>query len=564
MQNPIIQRELIGMLRTRKAVAVLVALAAVLALLVVVRWPDEGLVGLGGEQSRQVLRVFGYGLLVLLVLLAPVFPAASVVGEKQRGTLALLLNSPLSPMAIVGGKLAGAVGYVLLLVIVSLPAAAACFAMGGVTLGQVGWLYAVLGITAIQYATLALLVSSYAQTTDGALRLTYLLILLLAVVTLGPYRFLSSGALESPLTTQISDWVRSVSPVPAMAETLGDTSAGTAGGTLATGGVALRYVIVASVLSLIFAIATAVRVGGRMLDRPREAGTVTDERTAGQRVFRRIMYLWFFDPQRRSGLIGPLTNPVRVKEQRCRKFGRGHWMMRALGACLIISLGLMLLAAYQSATQLGAGDASAVGQLGGVMVVLQIALIVLITPSLASGLIAGEVESRGWQLLQMTPLSPVTIVIGKLQSVVVPLALLLLATLPGYVVLIAIQPEMLDTVIAVLITLALTAVMTLLVAAAVSSVFPTTSGATAVTYALLLGLCGGTMLFHLGRDAPFGRSLVEAVLTVNPLAAALSLIRTPGFATYELVPVNWYVLGGLSVAAVMVLTWRVWKLSRPR
>ena len=169
MQNPIIQRELIGMLRTRKAVAVLVALAAVLALLVVVRWPDEGLVGLGGEQSRQVLRVFGYGLLVLLVLLAPVFPAASVVGEKQRGTLALLLNSPLSPMAIVGGKLAGAVGYVLLLVIVSLPAAAACFAMGGVTLGQVCWLYAVLGITAIQYATLALLVSSYAQTTDGAL-----------------------------------------------------------------------------------------------------------------------------------------------------------------------------------------------------------------------------------------------------------------------------------------------------------------------------------------------------------------------------------------------------------
>src|SRR5690606_1967904 len=128
------------------------------------------------------------------------------------------------------------------------------------------------------------------------------------------------------------------------------------------------------------------------------------------------------DPQRRSGMIGPLSNPMMVKEQRCRRFGRGNWMMRLIGACLIVSL-LLMLAGAMGSTQKG------VGPMGGIMVLLQVSLILLITPSLAGGLIASEVESRGWQLLQMTPMSAVTIVTGKLMSVLVTLVLVLLATL---------------------------------------------------------------------------------------------------------------------------------------
>ena len=56
----------------------------------------------------------------------------------------------------------------------------------------------------------------------------------------------------------------------------------------------------------------------------------------------------------------------------------------------------------------------------------------LLTPALAAGLISSEVESGGWQLLQMTPLSARKILIGKLASVVWPLLLILVSTLPGY------------------------------------------------------------------------------------------------------------------------------------
>src|SRR5690606_34562251 len=102
--------------------------------LVLVRWPSDAVVDLQGAAAQQVLRVFGYGMMAALMLLAPVFPATSIVKEKVQGTLALLLNSPIHPWSVVFGKLVGAIGFILLMLLLSLPAAAAVFAMGGVGL----------------------------------------------------------------------------------------------------------------------------------------------------------------------------------------------------------------------------------------------------------------------------------------------------------------------------------------------------------------------------------------------------------------------------------------------
>lgn len=553
----IINRELVTMLRTNRALAVQVGLVLLLATLVIVRWPTDARVDLDGAAAQQVMRVFGYGLMVGLILLAPVFPATSIVKEKVQGTLALLLNSPIHPWAIAIGKLVGMAGFVLLLVVLSIPAAAACFAMGGIDLvNGLGAMYLVLVLLAIQYATLGLLVSSYASTTDSSLRVTYGIILILAIVTLGPYQFLAGVTWLGPMGAAVIDWVRCISPVTAMMSVLGDEGVGS-GGLVGAGGVVGRYCLVAAVSSVVFMIWTATRLNMRVLDRSREAGTMTDDRSAGAQVFRRIMYLWFFDPQRRSGLIGPMTNPVMVKEQRCRRFGRGNWMMRLIGACLIISMLLMLAALTLSID-------NGVETMGGIMVLLQISLIVLLTPSLASGLISGERESRGWQLLQMTPLSALSIVMGKLLSVIVTLVLVLLATLPAYAVLIYVDPGQWQIALYVLLTLTLTALLALLISAAVSSVFENTAAATATSYGILVALFAGTMLFWLGQDAPFSRDVVETALAINPLAAALELLDTPGFDDYQLVPLNWYLAGGLCALSLLVLMVQVWRLTRPR
>ncbi len=70
--------------------------------------------------------------------------------------------------------------------------------------------------------------------------------------------------------------------------------------------------------------------------------------------------------------------------------------------------------------------------IGGLIIVLQVALIVLMTPGLAGGMIAGEIEGGGWNLLRVTPISAGKILRGKLISVCITLLLLLCATLPGY------------------------------------------------------------------------------------------------------------------------------------
>ena len=59
---------------------------------------------------------------------------------------------------------------------------------------------------------------------------------------------------------------------------------------------------------------------------------------------------------------------------------------------------------------------------------LQTALVVLLTPSLAAGLIATERERGGWSLLRATPLSGWRIAMGKLTSVAWTLLLILAAT----------------------------------------------------------------------------------------------------------------------------------------
>lgn len=550
--NAILRRELITLLRTKRAVAVQLGLALAFAVLIALRWPTESQVGLSGVEARQVLDVFGYGLLASIILLVPAFPATSIVREKVRGTLALLFNTPLKPWSIYFGKLFAILGLVAILLAMTTPAAAACYALGGVSLTrEIGPLYLVLFLTAVQLSAVALLVSSYANSNDAALRITYGLVMILTVAVLGPYALLQGS--DGWLTTAAA-WVRCVSPIPAVMEVLGHGDVGLQGLTTDFSATA-RYVLLAMLSSIGLMILTVRRLSHRLLDRSRAAGVMTEERSVKERIWRRLLFL--VDPQRRSGAIGRWTNPVMVKEFRCRRFGRSHWMLRLIALCAIVSLALSCIAV------LGVLDWG-VETVGSIMVFLQMALLVLLTPSLASGLISTERESGGWQLLQMTPLSPGAILRGKLFSVAWPLFLVLCATLPGYVVMIAIQPELTRQVLRVLACLGLTAAFAVLLGAAVSSVFRQTAVATTVAYLLLLTVCAGPLLFWLGRDAPFGHGTVETVLLINPVAAALNASGAPAFTRYNLLPVHWWLLGGACLLLLAFLHVRTWQLTRPQ
>jgi ABC-type transport system involved in multi-copper enzyme maturation permease subunit len=553
MAGKIVERELVGALRTRKAAAMLVVTASVCSLLVLLRWPTEGQADFAGAQARQVFRLFGYGLLAALVLLVPSFPATSLVGERIRGTLALLLQTPLRPWSIYLGKLAGVVGIAYLLLVVSLPAAAACCLMGGVSVGdELLPLYGTLALVALQYAALGLFVSSRAGSIDSALRTTYGLVLVLAVLTLGPYQVLQGQPWEGAVA--LATWLRAVSPLPAVMEILGDGD--TAGqGLVAAGGYTLRYTVTALLSTALLMAATAARLKPTLFDRPRPPGPITDERGRRVRWLRRLLFV--VDPRRRSRLIGRFINPVLVKEFRSGRFGRLHWQLRLVSACAVGTLGLTYLWSI-AALDWGTGTVAAL------MILLQGALLVLLTPSLAAGLISAEVESGGWALLRATPLSAGQILRGKLLSVAATLALILLATLPGYGVLIFARPALGRQILDVFWCLLLTGLFAVALSAAVGSLYRRSAPATVSSYALLLAVCGGPFLFWLGRDTTFGHHVVERALTASPLAAALAIMEAPGFEPYRLVPACWWLSGTATLACLLVLRVRVWQLTRPQ
>lgn len=551
MSQAIIEREFVSLLRTRAALVLQLTLAAVFALVVLSRWPSDARADLSGGQSRTVFRIFGYGLTSALALLAGIFPASSIVRERRQGTLALLLVSPLRPWSIYFGKLAAMIGFALVILALSLPAAAACHAMGGISLrGELAPLYGLLLLLTWQMSALGLFVSSCAGSNDSALRITYMAILVLALVTLVPHALLQG---MTDWKADAAETLRCVSPVSAIMEILGHGDIG-AQGLVSRSGVAWRYTLFAAVSSLGLGVVTISKLNQATLDRARSSGIMTEDRGVAGRVARRFIFL--LDPQRRSGGIRDFVNPIMVKEFRCRRFGRGYWLARLVSVCALLSLGLTL------ATTLGTVDWG-VETIGGILVVMQTALILLVTPSMAAGLISTEVESGGWTLLQASPRSAASILRGKLLSVVIILALILFATLPGYMVMIYIKPGMWIQVQRVLVCLLVTAGFTIVTSAAIGSLFRTTAPATATSYAASLLLCAGTLLVWLARDSVFGHDLVESVLTLNPMAAALSVIKAPGFANYHLVPANWIVMGVATFASGAVLVYRTWRLTRP-
>ncbi len=588
LHNPIVQRELIGMMRTRKAIVIQASLVVLFTVLLLLRWPVDPIADLTGVKSMQVFKLFSYGILTALIFLVPVFPATSVIRERNSGTLALLLNSPMKPIEIYFGKLAGVMMFVMQLLILSIPSLAACYVMGGISMQQqVLPLYGVLILAALQYSTMGLMVSCLAGSIDSALKITYGLVLFMSVVVLGPHLFLQG---ETGTLATLASWIRCISPLPPVMDIIGHGDVGAQGMDTNVNSVT-NYIILSLVTTAIFVMVALVQLNRRILDRAKSAGVMTHQMSTLMQRLRLIFYMGM-DPKKRAPLIPGYVNPVLIKEFRSRRFGRVHWIIRTMVACVVISLFLAIQSTVFT-------EQWGVDIIGGIMVVLQVGLVVIITPSLASGLISSELESGSWRLLLLTPVNSRRILVGKLLSVAVTIFLIVLATLPGYIVLMVIDFTLVTQIWQVCVCLLMTCIMVLAISSLVSSLFRTTATATAVSFSIVIMIFAGTFLFWLGKGSPFNVETVEKALVINPLATALTIMGTPGFDAAEFtllapqviwkaemqelwpavrvpleamgvqrvsIPVswNWVVTGGISLICFVLLYIRVKFLTRPQ
>jgi len=364
--NPIARRELIDILKGDRSSWCLFVYILVLSGAVYGAWPKTiEFLSVADRIAREIFSYFAFFQILLVSLLAPAFSAGSFTREKEEETLELLLASPISSFSIVVGKLQSAMGFLLLVIVSSLPVAAVILPLGGVGLDELVNLYAILTVMALVSATIGLTCSSYFHRTHSALVVSYLFVLPLTGIVLGlsrgfPQRFFADG------------------------------------------GGALPFAVVGLLAVAWMANVVSRRTCRESLDPPKPAG---DEDLSEQRglvltpgEFPDSLFL----PEKSAQGIKDHDNPVFQKEVRSELLGSGTLFMRT-----VIQIGVILSIFFIPSIVSGRTDH---------FFSFVIVVMCLVSPSLSSGMFSQERERHTLELLLTTTLTSREILRGKLKA----------------------------------------------------------------------------------------------------------------------------------------------------
>ena len=139
-------------------------------------WPQFG---------KTLWQIFLMAQMGIIIILSPGLTAGAISSEKEQGTLDLLLLTRMSSLSIVLGKFFGAIGQMMLLLLVGLPIISVVFFFGGVSPGEIVLGYALTISAGLGYASLGFFTSCKCKRIVPAVAWGYAAMLLLAVVLPG-------------------------------------------------------------------------------------------------------------------------------------------------------------------------------------------------------------------------------------------------------------------------------------------------------------------------------------------------------------------------------------------
>jgi ABC-type transport system involved in multi-copper enzyme maturation permease subunit len=184
--NPVLIKELRGRMRGARAFVVLTVYLLILSCFVAIVYYAYSASGPGIGSTMAYLGKVVFASVVLIelfmvVFITPAFTTGAISGERERMTYELLRTTLLPARALVFGKLASALTYVLLLILAAVPLEAMAFMLGGVIVEELGLALVILLVTAFFFAAAGLFFSSIVRTTLASTVLTYATALLATV-----------------------------------------------------------------------------------------------------------------------------------------------------------------------------------------------------------------------------------------------------------------------------------------------------------------------------------------------------------------------------------------------
>ncbi|MGH9244974.1 MAG: ABC transporter permease [Acidimicrobiales bacterium] len=240
-----------------------------------------------------------------------------------------------------------------------------------------------------------------------------------------------------------------------------------------------------------------------------------------------------------TAILGRPINPVLGREVKERFRGIRGWIMLSVYLALLAAV---LFLAYQAAAS-GSNDpfagpsAASVAVVGRAifewLVLFMVLLVLFLVPAMTSGAIAGERERQTLVPVQVTLMSPLGILLGKLGASLAFVTLLVFASLPFLAITYLVGGVTITNVIVAIASVLFVAIVVACVGVACSSIFRRVQPATVIAYAVVLALVAGTFvaygtwwLIDEARGTDTANRAPAEFLLLNPLALVGDAVTT--------------------------------------
>lgn len=586
--NPIFAREFMATARSWKTRILVSLYMTALTVLLLLLWPSGGVQSVVTESSREIFSLFFNVNLALLLLIVPAFSASSITVERESSTYSALFTTLLSPFDIMIGKLSASIMMIIILSLLAMPISSVCAMTGGVDIPFMIKMMTVIIFSAVSYGLLGLACSSVCLRTGTAIMLNYVLIMMLAGATWLPAALLSNLL---PELNPIWQAVRSISPFDTIMYLLYPdaykmtVSVEFASSVFTPFNIFVVSSLVISGLSLLIFYKKVLSPSSKNVSRKGQVYTETSKAIKRKLTFP----FYLFDPLKRKKPIGRFSNPVYVAEMRSKLFSNPQFVIRAVSVIFIISMGLLTLISFQFGVGLKADTVRMVS------IIFQVGVVALLAPAVSSGLITDEITGGTFNQLRMTPLTPVTVIAGKLKATFFYALIFIISSVFVLLAMAYLEPQEIfpdsttvldpawwsdlsqriqsdkewftkfkDTYwrLFVWVIILLLSTMTFLTGGLFASCLArTTAVATAIAYSFTAVICIVTMI-PIPLEDKLSRGASTFLLSFNPIASAMQ-VTSDAFANYPgLWLNNIYAMAGLTVFFLAGSVFRVWQLFR--
>lgn len=176
LENPVFRQSSRQRMRGARTYGCLLAYLLILSLVVIISY--EQFVSIATQRSTTGLAQTLFDTLTvtqwfLVAFITPALTTAAITMEREQRTIDLLMITPLSRFAIVWGKFASALAFVVVMILCGMPLVAVLFLMGGVDLTAVLERYVGMLVTGALLAAFGLMMSAICSTSTLANLVTY-------------------------------------------------------------------------------------------------------------------------------------------------------------------------------------------------------------------------------------------------------------------------------------------------------------------------------------------------------------------------------------------------------